>query len=467
MDSATVFGFLFSVLPELSYTNVASYLRRLNFDYKLEFVSEPDSGTVVSISNTNGPGKMYFPFKITNVYTGKEVGLLCNDYGSEDASPIDYGNGAADYVWTPGEDIFMIKDSLRIAGAWLEAYNYNMDLFLPIPNSEKNRKAYDDVKGYNQGDTVFYQGTLWHAKVPTDPGTKPQSVFSDQDDDGIFGLGLPTIENGGVNSRGQIISDNYDPTSAPRSYLNNSNITVYYFQEFATAPTISLQPESTIACQVGNSVQFSVDVTSNNSPIYFSWYVSTADQPNSWTEIIDNITYSGSKTNTLTIDDVQLNMDGNKYRVQINTDNYACIQETDDNVTLDVEEALPVVNTVDNLILCDDNSFGTDTDGINSGINLRSNVASILGNNQNEDDYTVSFHLSEVSASDISDLGISNSDNYTNTNRQEPIYVRVQNNTTQCYDYLKSFDLIIAFTKEVFLSIIFFLSTKELLSKKN
>ena len=71
----------------------------------------------------------------------------------------------------------MIKDSLRIAGAWLEAYNYNMDLFLPIPNSEKNRKAYDDVKGYNQGDTVFYQGTLWHAKVPTDPGTKPQSVL--------------------------------------------------------------------------------------------------------------------------------------------------------------------------------------------------------------------------------------------------------------------------------------------------
>ena len=62
MDSATVFGFLFSVLPELSYTNVASYLRRLNFDYKLEFVSEPDSGTVVPISNANGPGKMYFPF---------------------------------------------------------------------------------------------------------------------------------------------------------------------------------------------------------------------------------------------------------------------------------------------------------------------------------------------------------------------------------------------------------------------
>ena len=185
MDSATVFGFLFSVFPELSYTNVASYLRRLNFDYKLEFVSEPDSGTAVSITNTSGPGKMYFPFKIINMYTGKEVGISCNDYGALDASPIDYANGAADYVWTPGENVFLIKDSLRIAGAWLEAYNYNLELLLPVPNSQKNRKAYDDGSDYAQGDTVFYQGTLWHAIVPADAGTKPLSVFSDQNDDGV------------------------------------------------------------------------------------------------------------------------------------------------------------------------------------------------------------------------------------------------------------------------------------------
>ena len=115
-------------------------MRRLNFDYKLEFVSEPDSGTVVPISNTNGPGKMYFPFRIVNMWTGKEVGISSNDYGALDASPIDYQNGAADYVWTPGEDIFLIQDSLRIAGAWLEAYNYNLELLLPVPNSQKNGK---------------------------------------------------------------------------------------------------------------------------------------------------------------------------------------------------------------------------------------------------------------------------------------------------------------------------------------
>ena len=86
---------------------------------------------------------MYFPFRITNMWTGKEVGLKSNDYGLNNSSPIDYNNGASDFVWTPGEEIFLIKDSLRIAGAWLEAYNYNLNLQILIDNDWKNRKAFD------------------------------------------------------------------------------------------------------------------------------------------------------------------------------------------------------------------------------------------------------------------------------------------------------------------------------------
>ena len=110
MDSATVFNLNYGLAPILSYTNVASYLRRLNFDYEIEFFSEP-IGDTITITNASGEGKMYFPFRITNMWTGKKVGLNCNDYGSFDSSPIDFSNGAGDYVWTPGEDIFLIKDS--------------------------------------------------------------------------------------------------------------------------------------------------------------------------------------------------------------------------------------------------------------------------------------------------------------------------------------------------------------------
>ena len=37
MDSTSQFFYSFSIYPILSYTNVSSYLRRLNFDYKIEF----------------------------------------------------------------------------------------------------------------------------------------------------------------------------------------------------------------------------------------------------------------------------------------------------------------------------------------------------------------------------------------------------------------------------------------------
>ena len=184
MDSTSTFLYQISIFPALSYTNVSSYLRRLNFDYKIEFFSDAEDGSKVSITNASGSGDLYFPFKITNMWTGKEVGLKSNDYGSLNSSPIDYNNGASDFVWTPGEEIFLIQDSLRISGAWLEAYNYNLNLNVGIDNEYKSRKTYDPTKEYSQGDTIFYQGSLWHAINIPEFGVIPQSIFLDKEDDG-------------------------------------------------------------------------------------------------------------------------------------------------------------------------------------------------------------------------------------------------------------------------------------------
>ena len=62
MDSTSQFFYSFSIYPILSYTNVSSYLRRLNFDYKIEFFQNPEDGSKVSITNASGTGDMYFPF---------------------------------------------------------------------------------------------------------------------------------------------------------------------------------------------------------------------------------------------------------------------------------------------------------------------------------------------------------------------------------------------------------------------
>ena len=183
-DSLVNFALRNQIFPVMSYTNIASYLRRLNFDYKIQFFNEPIGDTVL-INNALGEGYMYFPFRITNTWTGKKVGLYCNDFGSSDASPVDFNNGAADYVWTQGEDIFLARDTLKIAGTWSEKHNYNLDLFYSWGSRFENKFEFDGQKVYEQGDTVFFKNTAWIASVPSEDFIEPQSIFLDENDDGI------------------------------------------------------------------------------------------------------------------------------------------------------------------------------------------------------------------------------------------------------------------------------------------
>ena len=88
-------------------------------------------------------------------------------------------------MWTPGENIRLKFDSLQIGGVWSESYNYDLDIFLPVRSSEQTKKSYDEIKDYNQGDTVFFQGLLWYATLPAEAGVKPLSVFRDLQDDNI------------------------------------------------------------------------------------------------------------------------------------------------------------------------------------------------------------------------------------------------------------------------------------------
>ena len=93
--------------------------------------------------------------------------------------------------------------------------------------------------------------------------------------------------------------------------------------------------------------------------------------------------------------------------------------------------------------LCDDFTSGSFSDGINNGINLRSKINEILGTSQNSADYTVTFHNSAADATSGNNP-ITNDSNYTNLTRdKETIYIRVQNNTTKCYNDHGTFDIII------------------------
>ena len=103
----------------------------------------------------------------------------------------------------------------------------------------------------------------------------------------------------------------------------------------------------------------------------------------------------------------------------------------------------PVANKVLDFNLCDDFDSGSFNDGKNTNIDLRSKINDILGSSQSTTDYTVTFHNSINDAS-LDNSPISNIDNYTNKTRdKETIYVRVENNSTGCFNANSSFDIII------------------------
>ena len=136
-------------------------------------------------------------------------------------------------------------------------------------------------------------------------------------------------------------------------------------------------------------------------------------------------------------------MDGNKYRVEVSTDQYACIQITNDDTTLVVEESLPTANQVEDVILCDDNSVGDDTDGFIGTFDFSNLIGDILGQDQSPEDFTVTFHLSQDEADDINDSGIVFP--FSNTVEfNQAINVRVLSNKTDCFNSDMIFNAVVA-----------------------
>ena len=241
---------------------------------------------------------------------------------------------------------------------------------------------------------------------------------------GIYGEGEYTFDEGNIDERGRIISDGYDSSNEP-----SKEKWIYYFQKVGSAPIISSQPVSTIACQEGSQIQFSVTVETADNPNY-QWQIFNNS---SWEDLTENETYEGVNTTTLLVNNVYLSMNGKKYRVQVNTDEYVCLVDSNEDVTLQVEEKLPEANTINDIVICDDNSVGDDTDGFINYFDFDSQISLILGQNQTLDNYSVTFHIDEEDANNVNSNGITSPFTNTVSGGQE-IFVRVTNSNTLCYN---------------------------------
>jgi gliding motility-associated-like protein len=125
--------------------------------------------------------------------------------------------------------------------------------------------------------------------------------------------------------------------------------------------------------------------------------------------------------------------------IRIVNNNTGCINNISNfNLIINTQ---PTVEDIVELTYCDDSLDGDDTNGFVQNIDLDSQIPLLLGPDQDEDDFTVTFHETQ----DDADNGANAlSSPYSNTVADsQPIYVRVVNDDTGCVNSNYSFNIVV------------------------
>ncbi|MFL3045220.1 MAG: hypothetical protein ACJZ1S_05405 [Candidatus Neomarinimicrobiota bacterium] len=170
---------------EFNYNSQASYDRRLNFDYIIEFFSSPVGDTVRNNYCTNFPTVL--PFQIKNLTTNRQVGLDHSDLGVSGTLPPDFDNGAVDCMWTRNEEVKFTNDMLLIGAELQDIYSFNIRLDFNYLDQQVSNNLYEESAVYEQGDVVFHKGMMWAATGITS-GEEPSPEYIDDNGDGINDL---------------------------------------------------------------------------------------------------------------------------------------------------------------------------------------------------------------------------------------------------------------------------------------
>jgi gliding motility-associated-like protein len=248
--------------------------------------------------------------------------------------------------------------------------------------------------------------TLSYTVANTDADTLLNATELDSDNDGCFDVieaGFTDDDADGILSQSpvQVDANGLVLNAADGYTLPNADYTNF-------APIVLNSAfEDVEFCESSTATIF-IDTSAD----IFQWQVST--NGTDWNDVTNDTNYSGTTTNTLTIDPLPRSFDGYQYRVLLERTGNAC-GEISNEITLSVSP-LPVVNSDVILSECD-----TDTDGI-AIFNLLNALPNLSANYTNE---TFAFFSSQTDAENNTNP-ISNPNAYTNTNpTSETIWVRV------------------------------------------
>ena len=151
-----------------------------------------------------------------------------------------------------------------------------------------------------------------------------EAGFLDPDNDGRLQQAPLTTDDNTVDDNGLVLGHNY--ASLPKDLDNNA---IYDFQELGDPAEISPNgnPVSVQVCE-GEAATFSVDTPTTDA--VFQWVIDG-------TPIVDNSTFSGTNTNSLTIN-TDYGLNGAEVQVFISRPTYACPIESISGVTLTVSQ---------------------------------------------------------------------------------------------------------------------------------
>ena len=157
-----------------------------------------------------------------------------------------------------------------------------------------------------------------------------EAGFADPDGDGLLGNSPVTI-----NSSGMVVGQGgYSPPA------DGDGNTVYDYTETGNSPAVSAIPTNAV---IFDGHPGNLNVTTTNTTQY-QWQVSTDGGAN-FTDISDLGMYSGTDTDTLTINNPDMSMNGYLYRVELFNDAYTCSpSSTSNSITLDIRVQTIITN---------------------------------------------------------------------------------------------------------------------------
>ena len=351
-----------------SESSIIYSLNSLSEDLNLKLTSQPESHSIV--------GGEYFELQVFP--TNKNITLLDpnnqliidKNYDNETFEELIDVNGLKQF----SANLIRFKfnpDSSTTPSFEFIGYGLNGIKLTHITVSNTTDGVF---KGNISGLDYFLNTDANH---PTNPDTIPDyyDIDSDGDEcndvteagfddgtliDGVLGNIVPTYDDSQIDSRGLIIDPEHDYNVLPKEDPVTSN---YYFQQIGQAVEIIDEPSSTVGC-IGDTVSFNVSAEHPSNVITYQWqyFDSTVGSNGDWVNIDgSNSKLSGFDSAELIITDIDTSLVGD-YRVQLDTEEYKCIVNsnlgTNIGLTVNTPPAPAVVNPIQTFCLTDNPTVG-------------------------------------------------------------------------------------------------------------